>query len=184
VPSPAPVICARQAVLRLLPASRMAAVTAFSPARISAAIIATRSGVDVELQLHRAVTPAAGRIEVQTSRSRSRTWLALDEEGLAVDLDPVAPRARGRSPRPRAGRPAVVSDQSRASPKGSVTSSARRVTRTRTRRLAEVPPSVGDVDGIAGDVGIGEEAIDHGAKTDMARLSSSCAAGSRGAGAC
>jgi hypothetical protein len=43
-PSPAPVIWPRQAVLRPVPASRMAAVTARSPAAISAAIIATRSG--------------------------------------------------------------------------------------------------------------------------------------------
>jgi hypothetical protein len=43
-PSPAPTICPRQASFRPVPASRIAAVTARSPAAISAAIIATRSG--------------------------------------------------------------------------------------------------------------------------------------------
>ena len=43
-PSPAPLIYARQSDFRPVPASRIAALTAFSPALISAAIMATRSG--------------------------------------------------------------------------------------------------------------------------------------------
>jgi hypothetical protein len=61
--------------------------------------------------------------------------LALNEEGIAVDLDRSPGRGFGTSATRRSTR--VVSDQSRASPK-SVTASARRAT-TRTRTGA--PPS-------------------------------------------
>ena len=89
-PSPAPTICPRQASFSPVPASRIAAVTARSPAAISAAIIATRSGSDVELQLHAGLTSS-----VQTSRSRSRTgspWMTK-----------VSPSSTSRSPGRGAG---------------------------------------------------------------------------------
>ena len=89
-PSPAPVIWPRQPSFSPAPASRTAAVTARSPAAISAAISDREVRPDVERQLHAGLTSI-----VQTSRSRSRTGSPWTTKAFAVDHDPV-PRPRVR----------------------------------------------------------------------------------------
>ena len=69
-PSPAPVICSLHAVFSPVPASRIAAVTARSPAATSAAIIATMSGSMSSFSFTRASDPLSKRAARGRGRAR------------------------------------------------------------------------------------------------------------------
>ena len=132
-PEAGPTICAAPSELEPVPASRIAAVTARSAAAISAAIIAARSPIDVERQLHaaapRASRPVARcRAPARPAPRRFRRRYRADRQGAGsrpryaqVEAHRLRPEPRLRRTRRRIRSPGTTRTKTRVAAAGAYT---------------------------------------------------------------